>query len=58
MRYQERGLVLAEVSSAQLFQYLGSLYAEVKVLTDENAMLRKKLVEATQAINKESLEGD
>lgn len=38
-----------EVTSSQLFQLLGSLYAEVKMLDAENALLRQKLMEATRA---------
>lgn len=39
-----------EVTSSQLFQMLGSLYAEVKMLSEENAFLRKKVAEAARSI--------
>ena len=37
-----------EVTTSQLFQMLGSLFAEVKLLSEENAFLRKKVAEAAR----------
>ena len=47
-----------EVTTAQLFQYMGSLYAEVKALSEENSLLRQKLMEAVKAVVEESRESE